>query len=141
MTDVWHYKRHESSKRVGDIPFSIKCLQVKGSDTQSVIQLIKGAPGTRTALVLVTNPPTSARSHPGQDAFRYDPFSVVPVTGSSPGEIVTVIVGAKGPGSTSVQPALFCQLCQVDLSGEGELREELVGVDKAGLSLGIRVMK
>jgi len=126
---------------VGDLLFSVNGLQVTGRPTESVIQLIKGAPGTRIALVLVSEAPSSARSHPGKDAFRYDAFSVVPHLGHEPGEIVAVIVGAQGLLSPAHNPAVFCQVRLVDVSGEGLLREELVGVDKAGLSLGVRVMK
>lgn len=125
----------------GDVLFSVNGLQVQGRSTDNVIQLVKGAPGTRIALVLVTDPPVSARSHPGQDSFRYDAFSVVPQIGKDPGEIVAVIIGAQGLVSQSAHPAIFCQLRMIDLSGEGELREELVGVSKAGLALGMRVIK
>ena len=128
----------------GDVLFSVNGLQVQGRSTDNLIQLVKGAPGTRTALVLVSDPPVSARSHPGQDSFRYDAFSVVPQIGKNPGEIVAVIAGAEGLEalvSKSAHPAIFCQLRMVDLSGDGELREELVGVSKAGLALGMRVIK
>jgi hypothetical protein len=126
---------------LGDLLFSVNGLLVEDRTTENVIQLIKGAPGTRTAIVLVTDAPTSARSHPGQDAFRFDAFSVVPKIGQEPSELVAIIVGAQGLSSNSMHPAVFCQLRIVDLSGEGELREELIGVDKAGLALGMRVIK
>jgi len=125
----------------GDVLFSVNGLLVQDRSADNVIQLIKGAPGTRTALVLVTDPPLSSRSHPGQDTFRYDAFSVVPQVGDEPGEIVAVIVGAQGLETHTAHPAIFCQLRMVDLSGEGGLREELVGVDKAGVALGMRVIK
>jgi hypothetical protein len=126
---------------LGDLLFSVNGLLVKDRTTDSVIQLIKGAPGTRTAIVLVTDGPTSSRSHPGQDAFRFDVFSVVPKIGQEPSELVAIILGAQGLSSNSMHPAVFCQLRMIDLSGEGELREELIGVDKAGLALGMRVIK
>lgn len=126
---------------LGDLLFSINGLQVKDRSTESLKQLVKGAPGTRTAIVLVTDAPTSARSHPGRDSFRFDAFSVVPKIGPEPSELVVAIVGAHGLLSDSTHPAFFCQLRMVDLSGEGELREELIGVNKAGLALGMRVIK
>ena len=107
------------------------------------LQLVKGAPGTRASLVLVSN---------DADAFKHsqvgsvDPFMVVPqLQGHSDlsdgGELVAVIIGALGLALHTVKPAVFCQLRVIDASGGDLLREELVGANKSGLALGIRVIK
>ena len=128
--------------REGDLLFSINGLRVQHRTMENVMQLIQGAPGTRSALVLVTGSPNSACSHPGQDVILLEPLSTVPqIDVGQPGDLVAVIVGASGLSSSSMHPAVFCQLRIVDLSSGGELREELVGVQKAGLALGMRVIK
>ena len=110
------------------------------------LQLVKGAPGTRASLVLVSNDADAFKHLQVRKSFCVDPFIAVPqLQGQSGlsgvGELVAVIVGALGLALHTVKPAVFCQLRVIDASGGDLLREELVGANKSGLALGIRVIK